>query len=113
MSRTVRLSRRLVLEEPRRQPDGLGGHALIWQPLGGLWAEITPRSSREDFVGAQVRPRVLHRIIIRTAPLGNPSRPRPDQRFREGTRIFDILTVTEHGTDGRYLEILAEEGVVS
>ena len=50
---------------------------------------------------------------MRGAPVGAASRPRADQRLREGARVYDILTVSERDAGGRYLEILAEEGVLS
>jgi head-tail adaptor len=111
VTRRARLSRRLVLEEPTRLPDGSGGHATVWRPLGALWADVAARSGREDFVAAQARPRVTYSILVRGVPVGAPSRPRPEQRLREGTRVFDILTVAEADGSGRYLEILAQEGV--
>ncbi len=113
MSAAVRLLRRLVLEAPEREPDGVGGYSVTWQALGTLWADVASRTSREDFVAGQARPRVKYRILVRGAPLGSPSRPRAEQRFREGQRVFDILTVADQAPDGRYLEILAEEGVLS
>lgn len=70
-------------------------------------------SQGEDFLGAVARPRVRYRIIVRGAPVGAARRPRPDQRLRDGTRIFDILTVTEADPAGRYLDILAEEGLTA
>jgi head-tail adaptor len=112
MSRPVRLTRRLVLEVRASVPDGAGGFDAVWQPLGTLWADVAARTGREDFVAGQTLPRVKYRILVRGAPPGAPSRPRPDQRLREGARIFDILTVTEHDAEGHYLEILAEEGVL-
>ena len=107
----VRLLRRLVLEGRESEPDGAGGFAVAWVPRGTLWADVSVRSGREDFVAGQARPRVRYRILVRAAPVGAASRPRVDQRLREGSRVFDILTVAEHDASGRYLEILAEEGV--
>ena len=112
MSREPKLSRPLVLETCASQPDGSGGFVVVWQALGTLWAEVGARTGREDFVAGQARPRVKYRILVRSAPVGAPSRPRPDQRFREGERIFDILTVAEWDAQGRFLEIHAEEGVL-
>jgi head-tail adaptor len=109
---TVRLTRRLVLEEREPSPDGAGGFAVAWVPRGTLWADVAARSGREDFLGAQPRPRVRYRILVRAAPVGAASRPKPEQRLREGARVFDILTVAEHDPRGAYLEILAEEGVL-
>jgi head-tail adaptor len=108
----VRLLRRLVLESAEMAPDGAGGFSVAWRSVGTLWADVTARSGREDFIDGALRPRVRYRILVRGAPLGAASRPRTDQRLREGARVFDILTVTEHDPAGRYLEILAEEGVL-
>jgi head-tail adaptor len=107
----VRLTRRLALEERVDQPDGAGGARATWIALGTLWAELTARTGREAFIGGQPVPRVRYRIVTRSAPAGAPSRPRPDQRFRDGARVFNILTVAEHDAAGRYLLIEAEEGV--
>ncbi|MFO1105374.1 MAG: head-tail adaptor protein [Amaricoccus sp.] len=112
MSGSVNLSRRLALEERVSTPDGAGGFVVDWKELGMLWADVAARTGSEDFVGGQVRPRIKYRILVRGAPLGSASRPRPDQRFRDGTRIFNILTVAEFDPRGRYLEVYAEEGVL-
>lgn len=108
---SILLSRELVLEARESQPDGSGGHAVSWVPLGTLWADVSARTGREDFVGGQTRHRTKYRIVVRGAPAGTPSRPRPDQRFREGARVFDILSVAEADRFGRYLMIHAEEGM--
>jgi head-tail adaptor len=113
VSAAVRLLRRLVLEAPERAPDGAGGFALAWVPVGTVWADVTARASREELVAGVPRPRVRYRIVVRGAPEGAASRPRPEQRLREGGRVFSILTVAERDAGGRYLEILAEEGVLS
>ncbi len=111
MAGNIRLSRRLVLETRDSVPDGSGGQVVTWRALGVLWAEVTARTGWEDFLGGRATPRVRHRIVVRGAPVGAPSRPRPDQRFREGRRVFDILTVAERDPEGRFLEIHAEEGL--
>jgi head-tail adaptor len=113
VSAAVRLLRRLVLEEAERTPDGSGGFSTTWVPVGTFWADVTARTSRADLVAGVDRPRVKYRIVVRGAPDGSPSRPRPDQRLREGGRVFSILTVAERDVCGRHLEILAEEGVLS
>lgn len=111
MSAPPKLTRRLVLEARETAPDGSGGQIVAWRALGGLWAELTARTGREDFVAARTAPVLRWRILVRGAPVGAPSRPRPDQRLREGARVFRILTVAEHDPDGRFLQIEAEEGV--
>ena len=106
------LNHALVLETPEQVGDGAGGFIQVWTALGTLWAEIDARSGREtDRSGAPVS-RASYRITVRGAPWGTIERPRPHQRFRDGTRIFAIEAVTERDEVGRYLVCHAREEVV-
>ena len=104
------LTRKLVLEERVNVPDGRGGFAVTWQALGTLWADVDARSGREGVVGARDVSKVRHRIVVRGAPAGSVRRPRADQRFREGARVYAILAVSEYDARGRWLECWTEEG---
>lgn len=104
------LRRLVTLEERAQVADSGGGWLVTWQPVGALWADLLPVAGTELTEGARERSRVTHRVIVRAAPDGAPSRPRPDQRFREGVRNYDILAVTEHDPQGRYLVCWTEEG---
>lgn len=105
----VWLSRALVLEQPVRTPNGSGGFSLSWQGLGTLWADVQPGSGR-DVAGEEVTlASVPYRITVRGAPQGSPSRPKPEQRFRDGLRVFAILAVTESDWSGQYLTCFARE----
>lgn len=107
--KAISLNRLLVLEERIQTPDGAGGFSKNWVPVGNLWAEIRPGTGR-DFGGEEVTfALVPYRITVRGAELGASRRPRPDQRFREGTRVFKILAVTEHDPQGHYLICFARE----
>ncbi|TYB82884.1 head-tail adaptor protein [Maritimibacter fusiformis] len=105
------LSRRLVLEAPERTPDGAGGFTTTWTQLGTLWAEVKPGTGRERAVEFATVAQIPYRITLRAAPEGAPSRPRPEQRFRSGTRIFRILAVTEPDPGARYLTCFAQEEI--
>ncbi len=106
-----KLTRRLVLEERVRTSDGMGGHEGNWVPLGELFAELVARTGSEGEVGGRGVSRQAWRITVRGAPDGAPSRPRPEQRFREGSRVFNIESVAEADPEGRFLVIRAEEGL--
>jgi hypothetical protein len=54
---------------------------------------------------------MLFRIFTRAAPQGSPQRPRPDQRLREGARVFTILAVSEADAAGAWLVLRAMEEV--
>lgn len=105
------LSRELILETRQLVPDSMGGVVTSWVELGTLWAGVTARTGREGVVAEKETSLGGFRIMVRGAPVGAPSRPRPDQRFREGTRIYNILAVSEADPHGRFLICYAEEGV--
>ncbi|MFL9503940.1 head-tail adaptor protein [Rhodopseudomonas palustris] len=97
------LNRALVLEGAERVDDGAGGFATVWQPVATLWAELVAGAGRDPAGEEVVLSSVACRITVRAALPGAPNRPRPDQRFREGSRIFTILAVAERDPAGRWL----------
>lgn len=106
-----RLTRRLELQERADTPDGMGGYAVSWATLGTVWADMAPRTGRAELVAGRESARQPWRITVRGAPAGALQRPRPNQRFREGGRVFDILSVAEADGEGRFLICFAEEGL--
>ncbi len=107
------MNRQLVLETPDRVPDGAGGFTTNWLPLGTVWAEVTARTGREAQGEAAPLATVSYNITLRAAPVGSTMRPKPEQRFAEGARVFRIQAVAEEGTDGRYLTCFAQEELVA
>lgn len=113
MKVTIHLNRKLVLEDPVRVLDGAGGHTETWTVLGTLWASIKPGNGRETRSEFLTLSRVPYRIIVRASPEGSPSRPKPEQRFREGMRLFRILAVSEYDPGAHYLTCHAIEEVAA
>ena len=111
MSRASHLTRALVLESPVAAPDGAGGFTTTWVAQGTHWAEIRAGAGRERLAALGPAGEVTLRILVRAAPHGSGRRPRPDQRFREGARVFVILAVAEADVQGRYLICTAREEV--
>lgn len=107
-----RLTQPLVLEAPERVDDGAGGFVEGWIALGTLWAEITARTGRETAHGGAPVSRVGFKIVVRGAPYGTPERPQPQQRLRDGNRVFTIEAVAERDPEGRYLTCFAQEEMV-
>ena len=105
------LNRQLTLQEKSTLPDGAGGFVPGWSSLGQLWARIEARTARSvphDEVSASIG---AYRIIVRSAPVGAPSRPRAGQRLLEGSRIFTINGVADYDTGGHFLMLTAQEEV--
>lgn len=108
-----RLNRKLVLEAPQRVPDGAGGFTESWAALGEVWAQVAARTGRETSGEATSLARVSYKITLRAAPAGSDARPRPEQRFRDGSRVFRINAVAEADEAGRYLTCFADEEVIA
>ncbi|MBL3704715.1 head-tail adaptor protein [Sulfitobacter sp. BDSS02] len=107
------LNRLLMLETLERVPDGGGGYSEVWVPLGHLWANVSARTGRERSEAGVPISAMSYKIIVRGSPHGAPSRPKPDQRFREGPRLFLIRAVAERDDNGRYLTCFADEEIVT
>lgn len=111
--RRVRLTSRLMLERLAAVPDGAGGARASWEPVGTLWAEVTPRSGREGLGEAGQVSVTGYRITLRAHPQGHSARPLPEQRLVDGGRVFRINSVTEADPGGRYLLCLCDEEVAT
>lgn len=109
--KSYNLSRKLVLEQMLRTPDGAGGFSASWVALGTLWADVRAGTGSERYAEFVTLSNVAYRITVRGAPQGAPSRPKPEQRLRDGTRLFRIVAVTEADEAGQYLTCFAQEEV--
>lgn len=107
------LNRKLVLEGAVRTADGAGGFVQSWQALGTHWAAVEPRTGRERARGEYAVSSMSCRVIVRAAPMGSIARPSPDQRFREGNRVFVIRAIAERDPGGRYLICFTDEEVAA
>lgn len=111
---TIALNRKLDLQEAQRTSDGAGGYTETWVSLGTVWGALragTGKESNQDFVTVS---QVPYRIVLRSAPEGASSRPKPEQRLVEaGGRIFRILAVADHDPRGLYLVCHVREEVAS
>ncbi|MGB4829148.1 MAG: head-tail adaptor protein [Paracoccaceae bacterium] len=103
------LNRALELEAATRVPDGAGGFSTVWVSQGTLWSEIVAGSGRDPAGVELILTSVPYRITVRAAPVGAASRPKVEQRFREGLRLFSILAVAERDQAGHYLTCFCKE----
>ena len=107
------LNRKFTLEALAATPDGAGGQAEVWAPLGEHFVSLTASAGRERNPGGRPSARVTHTCWLRYYDYDDPARPRPDQRFREGTRIYAIRAIAEADDLRRYLVCWLEEGALS
>ena len=105
-----RLSRKLVLEARTRAGDGAGGFTTAWVPLGTHWGAVDPARGRLERGEGDARSQGAYRVTIRAVPPNSPARPNAGQRFRDGTRVFDIRAVVD-ASDARFLIAYVDEEV--
>lgn len=104
MTNAGRLNQRLILEAPVETPDGAGGVARSYESAATLWASVVPVSARDQMDAAQRGVTVTHRIALRySADISSR------HRFRDGARIFRIVSLRDHDGRKRVLDILADE----
>ncbi|MEL6641739.1 MAG: head-tail adaptor protein [Pseudomonadota bacterium] len=104
-----RLTRLMVLEAPVRTPDGSGGHTTTWDPQGSIFVDLKPGTGRQATGQIGALARNTMRAIVRAAGVGAPSRPKPGQRLREGTRFFRIDAVAHYDRGAHYLTCFVVE----
>lgn len=107
MPQTTRLRRLAHLEAPNGLADGAGGATSDWISIGTHWVAVQPVSGEEAHIASRDSTRITHRIQLRCP---RSLRPRADQRFRIGSRTFDIRAVFDRDGRGRFLTCLVEEG---
>ena len=101
------MRRQAQLETPTEAADGAGGASPGWTVLADHWVALIPVSGQEAYEGARETATITHRILLRCP---RSLRPRPDQRFVIGPRIFSIHAVFDRDGRGRFLTCLVEEG---
>ena len=74
---------------------------------------MRPRSGRERAQAGEPVSTMGYRIVVRGAPAGSAQRPAPEQRFRDGARLYLIRAVAEHDPAGRFLTCFADEEVAA
>lgn len=94
---------RFVLEQAVRTTDGGGGATVTWEPVAELWAAVRSITGDERLRHDQLSGRLTHEVWIR-----HRAGVLPAMRFRQDTRIYEIVAVIEVGRRTR-LECLCEE----
>lgn len=86
--------------------DSFGGVVETWATIDTVWAQIKDLEGREYFLAQQARSEVTVKIVIRWRDNLLPQAT----RIKEGSRVYDILSVAERGRRDR-LEIMAKRRI--
>ena len=109
------MKQRITLQEAIESDNGSGGQDVIWQDVTTVWAQVEPILSfyvssrgRELVQNEKLQSRSSYRVKIRYFPGVTGA-----MRMSYDGRIFNIRGVVNLDEAGRFLEILAEEGVAT
>jgi SPP1 family predicted phage head-tail adaptor len=98
------LRHRLALEQLERVDDGGGGFAESWATVATLQCDLRPLAGSETVEADRLAGTVTHEIALRYRPGVVPA-----MRFRDGTRVFHIVSVINVDERNRWLKCLCEE----
>lgn len=102
--RPSNLRHRLTLEELSRVADDGGGFTESWVTVATLSADLQPISGGEMVEADRLAGTITHEIVLRYR-----AGVMPAMRFRQGTRIFQILAVIDVEERRRWLKCWCEE----
>jgi len=98
------LRHRLALQELQREDDEGGGFTEDWVEIAELWADLRPVGGSETVEADRLAGRITHEVSLRYR-----AGVQPAMRFRQGARLFHILTVIDVEERKRWLKCLCEE----
>lgn len=98
----------VTVQSEEKTPDGMGGYSLSWTDGATFWARIEPISGREQLQAMQLQENITHRIHCRERTDVSAGK-----RLKFGSRVFNVRAAFDIHERGRYLEIMAEEGVAT
>jgi SPP1 family predicted phage head-tail adaptor len=84
------LRHRLTLEELSRVTDDGGGFTESWVEVATIFADLRPIRGSERVEADRLTGNVTHDVVLRYRPGVVPA-----MRFREDTRIFQIVAVID------------------
>ena len=105
--RAGQLRHRIAIQESTDTADGAGGFTSSWSAISGMSsvpAAIWPLSSKESLDSMKLELQVTHKIRIRYR-----SGITAKNRILFGTRIFNIISLTNHDERNKTWDILATE----
>ena len=98
------LRHRLTLEQLQREDDDGGGFTESWVEVATLFADLRPVGGSENVEADRLAGRVTHEVSLRYR-----AGVQPAMRFRQGGRLFHIVSVINVEERNRWLTCLCEE----
>lgn len=100
------LNRRIEVLQFFVERDEYGGEDGKWRPVGRVWAKIEPVSGTEFLTGQQVSAETVTQITVRFYAGLTVM-----HRIRYGDKEYEIIGITDDGTEHRWTIINCKEMV--
>lgn len=98
------MKHRVIIQEPSRAGDGMGGKTVTWVEYTKAWISIKPVKAWEKYEAMKMEQPITHKIEMRYQAGITPA-----MRILYGTRIFGIKEVINEDEDNLFLKITAIE----
>jgi len=106
--------RRVIIEEPAKVSDGMGGNTVTWSTVFTAWCSIKPLSGRERMTAMKMEAQITHKIMMRyDSRVTTKLRINYSDNGSGTDRIFNIVEVINIDEESRFLEVLAVEGAAT
>ena len=103
--RVRRLKHRVTIQERADSRDAAGGNIPTWADYAERWAAVEPLRGTEQFTAQQVKDTTWVRVIFRWDSMLAGVNP-PMRIVDQGSRILEIESVIDLGSDHRQIEAL-------
>lgn len=102
--RSGKLRHKVIIQNVTETTDSMGGSTEVWSDTEGVWAQISPLSSREYFQQQQIQSQATHRVTIRhTTNVNHKS------RLKFGARYLYVQSMRNIDEIGDKLELMCAE----
>lgn len=105
--RAGNLRNRVILQKPEGVRDSVGERQTTWVDVATIWAQVSPFSTKEQFLAAQASASTSHRITMRYSSVY--SAISASWRVLFGSRIFVIDGIRNIDERNIYLELICTE----
>jgi head-tail adaptor len=102
------LNQPVVVSEPVRTRDAIGGTTVTWRKVADAWCSVWPVQGSEAAKAGKVSGAVTHEVRLRR--LAAPDM-KSDYRLTMGSRTFDVVQVLDVESRGEMWRCMVAEHV--
>ncbi len=106
-----KLQHRVTIQAATETASPSGAKSQVWNEYATVWAAVVPLSGRELVHAQQAQPDVTHKVTLRSGGTVTRDLITPKHRLLYGSRVLEILSVTDENENGFVLTLSCMESV--